>query len=329
MAREIPLTAIYIALFLMIVMVSISFISSDYLENMADIVQLNFLLLFILGSARMHWNRSLIKLAGYIFGIATLLIFLHWVQSGLPMFGFKSVYRNENYLAVLLFSFFYFNSVSLRLGKGLERVLFLAITFINIVLIAATSARSVFISLLSVLVFWAILKFYRPLFNKLIYIVLAGNFLFIGLYVLLSKIQLGTILNEWSRSLFNKNLFSGRTEIWIGVMNEVVHKPFFGYGVGVKASHIADTHLTTHNMYLQILLEFGIIGVILFVFLLIAIWRVLVKRLDHFVVRFSSCFLLGILIYLSFEVTLFQNNYSIALFQWLIMTIGIHYKDHH
>src|SRR5699024_1699553 len=226
-------------------------------------------------------------------------------------------------------SFSYFQVICLRLSGRFERLLFLMIIVMTSVLLVATSARSVLIVLFAVIVFWTILKVYRPLFKVLIYLVLAGNFLFVGVYVWLSKVSFGAYLNELSRSLFNKNLFSGRTEIWIGVMNEVVHKPWFGYGVGVKASHITDTNLTAHNMYLQILMEFGIVGLFLFVLLLVMIWRALMKRLDHCVVRWSACFMLGILIYLSFEVTLFQNNYSIAFFQWVIMTVGIHYKDTH
>src|SRR5690625_724847 len=215
----------------------------------------------------------------------------------------------------------------MRLRKHVERILFLFVTLMNLILIIATSARSILIAIFFLIILWTVLKFKRSLFNRLIYIVLAGNILFIGLYVFLSYIRLGAILNDWSRSIFNKNLFSGRTEIWIEVMKKVIEKPVFGYGIGVKPSHITHLKLTTHNMYLQFLMEFGIVGLILFILLLISIWRLLMKRIDHFVVRWSSCFMLSILVYLSFELTLFQNNYSIAFFQWIIMTIGINYKD--
>lgn len=319
--------SLYTIIFLTGCLFMISYTISPYMTDIVQLFQLLLLLFFIVGSARMEWDKTILKMASYLFGAMTIFFFYDWVQAGFPMFGFKSIYRNENYLAILLYSFFYFHIICLRLSKHVERILFLFVTLINLILIIATSARSILIAIFFLIIFWTVLKFKRSLFNRLIYIVLAGNILFIGLYVLLSYIRLGAILNDWSRSIFNKNLFSGRTEIWIEVMKKVIEKPVFGYGIGVKPSHITHLKLTTHNMYLQFLMEFGIVGLILFILLLISIWRLLMKRIDHFVVRWSSCFMLSILVYLSFELTLFQNNYSIAFFQWIIMTIGINYKD--
>lgn len=324
---DISFTAFYITIFLIGCLFIVSYTVSPYMTDFFLLLQLLFILFFIVSSARMKWDKITLKIAGYLFGAVTILIFYDWISSGLPMSGFRSIYRNENYLAILLYSFFYFHIICLRLSKHIERILFLFLTIINFILIITTSARSILIAIFFLIIFWIVLKFKRQLFNRLIYIVLAGNFLFIGFYVLLSYVRLGSILNDWSRSIFNKNLFSGRTEIWIEVMKKVIEKPFFGYGVGVKASHITDIKLTTHNMYLQLLMEFGIVGTAFFILLLISIWRLLMKRLDHFVVRWSSCFMLSILVYLSFEVTLLQNNYSIAFFQWIIMTIGISFKD--
>lgn len=326
-STHVSLAGLYIAIILMSILFSVSFMTSPYMDESFELIQLILLLVYIVGAARLAWDRQALTIAGVLFSFATIFFFYEWIQLDFPTAGFKSIYRNENYLGILLYCLFYFHILCLRLSKHIGRLFFLAITLMDLTLIVMTSARSILIALLSLLVFWTILKIRHKLFSKLIYFVIIGNFLFIGIYVWLSHVRLGTILNEWSRSLFNKNLFSGRTEIWISVMQEVVHKPFFGYGIGVKASHITDFPLTSHNMYLQILMEFGLIGVLLFVFLLIAIWKLLIKRLDHFVGRWSSCFMLSILVYLSFELTLFQNNYSIALFQWLIMTVGINIKD--
>lgn len=324
---DVSFITFYMTIFLIGCLFIISYTVSPYMIDFISLLHLLFLLLFIISSARMKWTRITLKIAGYLFGIVTILIFYDWIQSGFPTSSFKSIYRNENYLAILLYSFVYFQIICLRLSQRVERLFFLFITVINFILIIATSARSILISFFLLIIFWIILKLKRQFFSRLIYIVLAGNFLFISIYVSLSYMRLGDILNDLSRSIFNKNLFSGRTEIWIEVIKKVIEKPFFGYGIGVKASHITDINLTTHNMYLQFLMEFGIIGIVLFSLLFISIWRLLMRRLDHFVVRWTSCFMLSILVYLSFEVTLFQNNYSIAFFQWIIMTIGINFKD--
>src|SRR5699024_586938 len=147
------------------------------------------------------------------------------------------------------------------------------------------------------------------------------------IYVSIKDTFIGRFLNDLSFSIFNKNLFSGRNEIWNTVIHSILNRPFFGYGVGIRAPDVAETESTTHNMYLQVLLEVGLVGFILFLLFLFSIWYVLNKRLNYFVTKWSACFMLGILVYNNFELTLMLNNYSIAAFQWLIMTIGISFID--
>lgn len=275
----------------------------------------------------MYWKQIHVKISAYVFGLATVLFFMDWMQSGFTLTGFKSIYANENYLAVLLFSLLFFHILSIKFSRNMERVIFFIITGMNLVLIVASSARSVLIGIIVIVIAWKILQASRRIFKTLIYLVIVGNFLFVGTYVGLKDTGVGDILNGFSVTVFHKNLFSGRPEIWQSVFQAILEKPFFGHGLGVKAYNVAETNLTAHNMYLQILLEFGIIGFLVFLIVLISIWTVLQRRLDQFVAKLSACFMLGILVYNIFELTLFQNNYSIAIFQWLIMTIGISFSD--
>lgn len=323
---DVSLTRIYTSFTLLMIVFTASFLRSDYMDGY-HYIHLLFHVLFIVGAIRMYWHRVHVKIASYIFGFITVILFLHWMQSGFIMFGFKSIYRNENYLAVFLFALFFFHILAVKYSRYMERVIFLIVLAMNALLIVTTSARSVLIGIFVIFIAWIIAKSYRKLFDKLIYIVLVGNFLFVGLYVGLKDTGFGDLLNGFSLTVFNKNLFSGRPEIWQGVISAILEKPLFGYGLGVKAHEVADTHLTAHNMYLQILLEFGIIGFVVFLLVILSIWTLLMKRTKHFVARLSACFMLGILVYNTFELTLFQNNYSIAVFQWLIMSIGIRFTE--
>lgn len=321
-AYEVSLNKIYLAFILFVVFFFISFLNSDYMNSL-EFINLLLLFFYILGSVRMTWRPEHLKIAGYVFSVAIIFFFIHWVYSGFPMSGFKSVFRNENYFGVLTFCMLYFNMLAIKYGENKERLLFVVVTLMNLLLMLTTSARSILIALAVIVFAWIILKSFRKHFYKLFYIVMFGNLLFVGLYVGIKDTFIGKALNDLSVSIFNKNLFSGRNDIWASVIQVILEKPWFGHGAGIRAFEIAATEKTAHNMYLQVLLELGLFGFILFILLLGSIWYVLNKRLQFFVTKWSACFMLGILVYNTFELTLMQNNYSIAAFQWLIMTIGI------
>lgn len=322
---ENTLTYIYVTLALLIAMFTVSFFNSDQ-SNTYYFLQVVSLFFFILGLIRMKWNGRHIKIIGYLLGIATLLLFIHWIMLGFPTHAFKSICRNENYLAVLLFSMLYFNILTIKYSGKLERVLFAVLTLLNFIFMLTTSARSVLVGMIVIILAWIILKQFRRIFPYLIYLVLLGNVLFITVYVWIKGTGIGNALNQLSRTIFHKNLFSGRSELWEGVIHAIAKHPWFGYGVGINASDVIDTNFTAHNLYLQLLLEVGILGFIIFFFLILSIWKVLNARLDNFAAKWSACFLLGILVYETFELTLFQNNYSISMFQWLIITLGINFS---
>jgi len=66
---------------------------------------------------------------------------------------------------------------------------------------------------------------------------------------------------------------SNRSLLWIGAVSAILEKPIFGYGAATYVhkyylSRVTGLDLTVHNLFLQFLLEYGLIGLILF-FLLI------------------------------------------------------------
>jgi len=148
---------------------------------------------------------------------------------------------------------------------------------------------------------------------------------FMGIYIWLKTTSIGNALNDLSLSIFNKNLFSGRIEVWEQIFHKIMEKPFLGYGVGVDARMFTEQRLTAHNFYLQVLLENGVVGLIIMLLVLFGIWKLLNRNLESFAARWSACFMLGLLVYENLELTLTQNNLSIAMFQWLIITFGIQF----
>lgn len=284
------------------------------------------LLVYILSVSRIHWTEGMVRLMGRITGAVTLIFLIYWMMSDFALSAFKGIYRNENYLAVLLFAMVYFAVLAVKYHRGYVRFYYAALLLINLAMIVTTGSRSVEIALLVTLFSWIFAKLSRRHFKKLLYIVLIGNFLFMGIYVSLRTTAIGNALNDLTREATGKNLFSGRIEIWEQVVHAIMKHPLFGHGIGVNASDVTAIRLTAHNFYLQILLEVGLIGFVLYLIVLLGIWKLLYRHIETFVARLSASFMLGILVYSTFELTLNQNNYSIAMFQWLIMTAGIGFR---
>lgn len=312
----------YLVMLLFMIYLSYSVSVTTFME-LEEYVRLMLHLLFIIAVIRAHFNQAQVKAAGYFFSLIVILFFFHWLWSGMPLQGFKSIYKNENFLAVLLFSLLYFQVLAGYYSKRIESSIFRICIILNLLLIVVSGARSVLIAMFMIAITALCIKYYPTILNRLLSIVILASMTFVGLYVSLSFTTVGKKLNDLIHALTGKNLFSGRHEIWEAVMLVIFEKPFTGYGMGVRAHDIADIDLTAHNMFLQIILEYGIVGFILFWLLLFTIWRLLLKRLDNFAAKWSLCFMTGILVYNTFELTLFQNNYSIAVFQWLIIAIGV------
>ncbi|MBY7144657.1 O-antigen ligase family protein [Virgibacillus sp. NKC19-3] len=323
---NVRLTNIYISIFLFVVIFSISFFVYDRVD-IIYFLKLILFLMFILGTVRIRWSPKYIKIAAHLFGITLFFVFLHWVHLDFTDHRFKSIFHNPNYLGVFLFVMLYFKILAVKYGSKLERLYFLILIALNFILIYCTNSRAVMVAVAVVLLAWIFLKEFRKFFPYLFFVVVTLNIVFLITYVKLHNTSLGMFLNEISLKIIGKSFYSGRSVLWEEILQKVEEKPLFGYGLGVKASDITSFSLTAHNQYLQFMIEEGILGLVIFLLLLYSIWKLLIKRLDHYPSKLSACFFLGILIYVNFELTLFQNNYPIAFIQWLIIVIGINFES--
>ena len=253
----------YFAMSLFLLYIVIHFMKTAYMSAGGFMVLL-FFLLFIVAAIRVNFHEEEMIAAGFVALVIIGCFFLHWLLGGMELRGFKGVFRNENYLSVLLFCLLYFQVLGLYYTRRVIRSLFRIGLLMNLALIFVSGARSVIIGILVILATYFLVKKFPIILDKLIYLIMLGNLLFVGMYVGLSYTILGQKLNDISVAVTSKNLFSGRHEIWSAVMKSILEKPIFGYGLGVRAKEVAETDLTAHNMYLQLILEFGIIGYALF-----------------------------------------------------------------
>lgn len=194
-------------------------------------------------------------------------------------------------------------------------------------IIFRTSSRSILlVALITVFVymFWK-----RIIKNKFRYIaflllVFASIFLFMIIYVYWysNPNSIVLIVNEFSRKVFGKNLYSGRQVLWSNVLVKIKDNLVWGYGTGVSGGALIESGISVHNLYLQLLVQNGILGLGSFLILLISIWMIFWKSRGHFLTRLSASFFIASIVHNTFELILLQNHMSMAFFQWFIFSIG-------
>lgn len=325
-ADTIVLKSIYVPILLLIAVEIFGYFRSgqEYAEGFY-FLQVLMLWLFILGGAAWRFRVKHTQYAGFLNGVILIIFLVRWGAENFLQTYYTSFYAFPNYAGAVFYCMFFFSVLAVIYTHKWARVVYFLLMLGNIALLYATGARAAMIGVLATLFAALFMKFFKSKFRYLFYIVLLGNALFMGVYIWLKSTSLGSTLNELSRSIFYKNLFTGRIEVWEQVFNKIMEKPFFGHGVGFDARMFTEERLTAHNFYLQIMLENGIVGLVFMLLVLFGIWKMLCRNLESFAARWSACFMIGLLVYQNFELTMTQNNYSIAMFQWLIITFGVRF----
>ena len=75
------------------------------------------------------------------------------------------------------------------------------------------------------------------------------------------------LVSNFVEGLGKDMTFSHRTNIWRYAEFQIIHSPIIGYGVCDKEwfQHLLSNAVNTHNIVLQMLLQGGIIGLLIFV----------------------------------------------------------------
>jgi len=159
---------------------------------------------------------------------------------------------------------------------------------------------------------------------KLIFFVYMFSVLIMPIiYVQLWKSPFALDLQEFSMRLTGGNFFSGRQNIWGLALDFISTRPVVGYGIGGSVLTSRGIQDSTHNLYLNILLEGGIVYLLAFVWLMYVIWTELTN--NHMSDRglFFPSFLISILAAVSFENYLLGNMVSPSLIVWMIVGMGL------
>lgn len=128
-------------------------------------------------------------------------------------------------------------------------------------------------------------------------------------------------LNGWAYQTLGRQLTSGRERMWGPLMNAIMNEPWFGHGPNAAAQAFTGLTLSAHNSFLHLALQAGLTGLLAVSAIFASLARRAVRspRAENGVLL--SVYLGVLLIYASFEATLFANVFAISAVIWL--TLGV------
>lgn len=304
----------------------VMFINDDM--NLVLFIRFIGLFAFILLSSLIKWEYKHFLSISVVLSIFNLYFLYDYFTNG-TSYRFSSIFRNPNALAIYLLFFIFFFIVTLVLSKKIYiKLLMGTMLLLAIFLLINTDSRAVQLSLLLVVGLY-LLDYIKPkLFKYLDFIIITFNLLFTFIYVALYSTAIGNKLNAFVFELTTKSLFSGRELIWSEMFYKVLEKPLFGHGISMTADMFTTGGRGAHNLYMQILLEVGVVGFAVYVFFFHQIWKLFIMYSTGQVGKWSSYFYIAFLFYQNFELSFFQNGFQMAMVQWWIITIGLGYHSY-
>lgn len=207
--------------------------------------------------------------------------------------------------------------------KAKDRKACCIIFLLGVTCVYLMGARS---SILGLLLGFSIIQISLIGFEKLLRcffwaIFIISNGFVIGIVYIYNN-GIGLILNQVVFDYTGKQLFSGREKMWGDFVEAILSSPFYGYGFSAQASMFSDVEYSTHNLLLAIGLQQGIIGILCFVFVMLAINNISLSRFidkGHYYVLYPIVIIPVVLLQQSFELSLTQNNVSYMVTFWMLL----------
>lgn len=262
-------------------------------------------------------DYSLYKISKYFTNLYILILILVVLNE---LFYFVEFITQFLYKMAMMCTYF----AIIRTGKVYKY------SFLTIAVLSITSTRSAILSISLFLLIYNWLEAIKK--SKRVYKItfIIGIIFLVGLPILYSQLQysnLGIMLNEYSRELFGKNFFSGRQYIWEYTLSLIRDQLLFGYGYSNDVLLSLGITASTHNLYLSLLLQGGIILLMIFIMFMYQIWIKYFYYLDHWIIKVSAAFLFPILLRANFDLILLENDIVISIFLWIPLIAGLAYTN--
>lgn len=297
-------------------------VNAKSLTNSDDILMiLNhfifFMVVYVLTNVK--WDKKQIRMLSSLFYISfPVLILMSFVLTD---------ELNKNAIGAYAYYLAFFPLLYLiGYSKSLKQLQIFMIFSLSLIVVFASDSRSiifsVFISLFTFFI-WKILSASKALFSIYFLSIVGFIYWFTVIWPKAYTWKYFYVLDNWSYKLTEKTLLTGRERIWERLVEFVKDKLFLGYGSSVVPENLTGTALSAHNSYIQIGIQVGIVGILFLVIFLFFVWRTLWKNRFDPKVKLAGSFLIGIMIYQLFEVSLTQNQFGLGLLQWIIIGFGL------
>lgn len=253
------------------------------------------------------------------------LVFAAWILEGMPFSNYMCFWDNANVFSFVIFCW----AAVLLVNFNKASILFLAISAL---LVFVSSARTTVLAFAVLVLLWLYLrgKVLGVRMKRRIRVLFIAVCVFIALfmifYIATYNTSLGAYLDELSHQYLHKGFYSGRQRLWGGIFQTINESPFFGQGLSALPADFLDTGLSSHNLYLQVLLQSGYAGLFLLIALLWLIMERLMGQSMDNNVALSIAMIVAVVVQETFEVCLLQNHLMVGLMMWMIIGVGIKHR---
>ena len=286
------------------------------------ILSLNYFLFVCL----FDWTKSELRWMSVVFLAFVLVVAVYTVWIGFSL-KYSAFFANANaFGAYNFFIGFFFVALALE-TRGSEKKFWQLAASIAFFFVLLSCSRSVWMATVAcgaTFGLWPVISRWKTLFFS--YLVV-GLLVIVAIIILLpSDLVIDSLspLNEFSLKYMGARATTGRERLWPLLLYQASRSILLGYGPGAQPTDFFYVReISSHNLYLQILLQVGAVGLTSLALLFFCIWQLFWKGRHHARVRLCASFFVALLIHQCFEVNLTQNNLAIGLLVWTVVGIGV------
>lgn len=304
-----------VGLFSMLVL-GLIYTDNFLLSSVNQVVQFMLIILIIMGSPAFCFSDKALRFSIFI---CLLLLCFFAIDDYM---GTKFFFENKNTYALHALCLMFLVAGSYSLSEARYRkfngIMFATSVLVFIYLCYKFDSRAVILSA----VYFAIMYGFNGRASRLMaYMSLIIPIVIIAILVTSSF----DFIKEFIPNVGDKTKFSGRDIIWTDIVSHLAANNWHGEGLGSKPGGLffeEKAGVSAHNGFIQIMYQFGLLGVILFFSSCFMFIRNINLRqangVAFGVIVFSSA-----LIHELFEVKMTQNHFGSGLFVWALSSMAL------
>ena len=303
-------------------------------RDWVPLLQIALVAVFFGGCASCAWPYRSLKVLGWIAQFWLCVSLLTWIWYKYPI-PFTAWYENSNANGAILAYVSGLAVFALPMGNTVNKK-FTATGWLCAVtvLIATAMSRAAIMAVLlgtAIYIAWPAIVRTRTRHIATLVLLLGSVGGFFAMQTILASDMYDRGYNDLSHELTGKNLGT-RTKVWKAAGELILERPLFGHGAETQISNMLGMDISSHSLYLQVILQVGFVGLATLLALFFVIWNTFWQGRRDPIVRLTGAFFCGMLLHQAFAVSLTQNNLALGVIAWLVLAIGVSrslaIKDH-